>query len=273
MTGAQLKNTFTAIGEVDAAIAPSTLALYFTTNHRQLVYFVISTTHRMVLFLGKYALHHIYSDEDWCSTLRQVFEKDELLRLKYHKTVFAADTFYELVPDEFLYLVERTNVHVETYAPMRLSIISKRNTLLEETLLSFFPRMEYRHINYSLLQRLPACLDDTTHKLFVQVSDAYFDVLFFDEHKVVRFMNRYTYRADTDFIYFLLLCAEELKFDRENSELVLIGEVDIQSRIYDLCYRYFRHITFIQKPESIHFSKAFDMFPKHLHFSLYNFAL
>ena len=106
----------------------------------------------------------------------------------------------------------------------------------------------------------------------MNVSQSYLDIVRFDGEKKLKLMNRYDYQAATDFIYFLLLCAEELKIDRESTELVLIGEVDIQSKIYDLCHRYFRNISFIAKPEAVNFTKAFDAFPKHLHFNLYNLS-
>jgi hypothetical protein len=113
-------------------------------------------------------------------------------------------------------------------------------------------------------------LSDAEPKLFVNVSLKYFDTIYFRDSQHLQLMNRYKYRADTDFIYFVLLCCEELKLDRESTELVLIGEVDIQSKIYDICYRYFRNIRLIQKPDNLHFSKAFELYPKHLHFNLYN---
>jgi preprotein translocase subunit SecA len=95
-------------------------------------------------------------------------------------------------------------------------------------------------------------------------------VLAFNEAGNLQIMNRYDFKTQTDFIYFLLLCCDQLNIDREKTELVLSGEVDIESKIYDVCYRYFRFISFIRTPENLHFSRAFDIFPKHLHFNLYN---
>jgi hypothetical protein len=135
-----------------------------------------------------------------------------------------------------------------------------------------FSNAELLHLNSTYLHLLPEYLVKSTEKLFVNVSQSYLDIIRFDGERKLKLMNRYDYQAATDFIYFLLLCAEELKIDRENTELVLIGEVDVQSKIYDLCHRYFRNINFIAKPEAVNFTKAFDVFPKHLHFNLYNLS-
>lgn len=273
MTGAQLKNSFTSVGEVDASVLPSTLTLHISANYHQLVYFILSNVHRQVIFFGKYALHHIKAEEDLCEAIRSIKQKDELLNLKFGNVIFAADSIYELVPDDFLFLTDQLNSDVESLTSLQLSLVSPKNRLLQQTISTLFNNHSWRHMNHSLLSRLLRNMDDTTDKLFVQVGNDYLDIVRFNEQKNVQLMNRFTFQAANDFIYYLLLCADDLKIDRNKTELVLIGEVDIQSKIYDLCYRYFLNISFIQKPDNVHFSKAFDMFPKHLHYSLYNFAL
>lgn len=273
MTGAQLKNSFTSVGEVDASVLPSTLTLHITANFQQLAYFILSNVHRQVIFFGKYALHHIKTEVDLCETIRSIKQKDELLNLKFGSVVFASDNNYELVPDEFLFLTNPLNSDIESLSTLQLSVVSRKSELLQKTAFELFSNCHWKHMNISLLKKLVGYMDDTTDKLFVQVGNDYLDVLRFDEQKQIQLMNRFSFQAANDFIYYLLLCANDLKIDRNKTELVLIGEVDIQSKIYDLCYRYFLNISFIQKPENIHFSKAFDLFPKHLHYALYNFAL
>ena len=116
----------------------------------------------------------------------------------------------------------------------------------------------------------PESLEKGQQKIFANIEQYHFDVLAFSENSTLQLMNRYEFKTQTDFIYFLLLACEKLNIDREKTELVLCGEVDIQSKVYDVCYRYFRFISFVRKPERMNFSKAFDIYPKHLHFNLYN---
>jgi hypothetical protein len=82
--------------------------------------------------------------------------------------------------------------------------------------------------------------------------------------------NKYEYHTPADFIYFVLLVADQFAIDREQTELVLLGEVNTNSQIYEITYRYFRHVTFQGKPSQISFARVFEQFPKHLHFNLYN---
>lgn len=270
MTQAQLKNAFSYIGEVDAALAPSTLHLKIAVNDYSLRYFILSQTHRQVMFFGNYALHNLTNETELCERVERMVERDEILQLKFGQVTIGIDTPYSLVPAAFSAILPLAAAEVsQTFAAVGLEL---RYTMpaVAGTLKRFYPEASLSHVAATYINIFPEWLDDTTNKLWVNVAEGYFDVVRFNEQRSVHFVNRFTFKTATDFIYHLLLCAEQQHCDREVTELVLCGEVDIQSRIYDMCYRYFRNISFAQKPEHIHFSKAFDMFPKHLHFQLYN---
>lgn len=269
MTSAQLKNSFSFIGEMDSAVLPSTLELKICAGPQWVRYFVISKTHRQVLFFGHYTLHHINTEAELADRVVRIFEKDEILQLKFDSVQVAYDVPYALVPQEFSVFVQEPGQLIQPFQN-GFHLLYYSPTVLSDTLQRLFSRTQSKHINTSFVYLLPDALYDTVDKLFVNVSSEYVDVVRFDANKQLQLMNRYGYKDAKDFIYFVSLCCEDLKIDREVTELVLIGEVDIQSRIYDLCYRYFRNISFIGKPEHLTFAKAFDLFPKHLHFNLYN---
>ena len=98
----------------------------------------------------------------------------------------------------------------------------------------------------------------------------YVDILVFKEGKKLHYFNRFIYQTETDFIYYLLLVCDESKINREQVYLVFSGEVNINSKLYDIAFRYFLHISFFKSSSSIVFAKAFDTFPKHLHLFLYS---
>ena len=268
MTSAQIKNAFNSIGEVDAGLAPANLVLKITFSNDALRYFVVSRTHQQVIFFGNYTLHNINNTAELVQRIEKIFERDEILQLPFAKVLLGINTNYTLVPDEFSFMINRlehlTNPVgkseiVFECAPQLLTVFTKQ-----------YPACEVLHINTQLVHLLPSYNVDNTPRLFINVGPDYLDILFFEPNGQIKLMNRYTYEAATDFIYFVLLCCEELGINRETTELLLLGEVDIQSKIYDLCFRYFRNIGFIQKPDYVNFTKAFDIFPKHLHYNLYN---
>jgi len=265
---AQVKNSFSSIGEVEASVSPSALVLKLSVTNSSMRYFVLSQTHQQIIFYGDYTLHHVANASELAQRIQKIFEKDEILQLPYSEILIALDEKYSLVPTEFSFMINRNEQLTQQCAGTE--IVFESAEAITQSLKKLFGNAEFLHLNSTYFNLIPEYLTDSSEKLFVNVSQSHLDIIYFDSEKKLKLMNRYDYQAATDFIYFLLLCADELKIDRENIELVLLGEVDIQSKIHDLCYKYFRNISFIQKPETINFTKAFDVFSKHLHFNLYN---
>lgn len=269
VTAAQIKNSFTSIGEIESAVAPSYLLLKLSVTKNALVYFVLSKTHNQIIFYGNYTLHHVNTAAELAERVEKLFERDEILQLNFSEVLVGVDSRYSLVPAEFSFLknFQQQSQHSEE---LNLDLVYADDDVVKNTLNRLFRNIHFSHLNFTFLQSLRAYLLESTDKLFVNLSAEHLDIIRFDEEKNLQLMNRYNFSAASDFIYFVLLACEDLKIDREKTELVLSGEVDIQSKIYDMCYRYFRNISFITKPEGILFTTAFEMFPKHLHFNLYN---
>jgi hypothetical protein len=270
MSSAQIKNAFISIGEIDPIILPGTLALKLGLSNRYIRYFVQSLTHNQIIFFGEYTLHHIETVQDLCLRLERIFEKDDVLQLAFSKALVALDGAYSLLPSAFATPQNLANRFNQPIERMGLDIAFEADEQLTAKVSSLFNNARFVHINSSLPVSFSDSLETGQQKIFANIEQYHFDVLAFNETGILQIMNRYEFKTQTDFIYFLLLCCEQLGIDREKTELVLSGEVDIQSKVYDVCYRYFRFISFMRKPQDIHFSRHFDTFPKHLHFNLYN---
>ena len=268
MTTAQIKNSFKSIGEIEATVAPSSLVLKLSFTNASLRYFVLSQTSHQIIFWGDYTLHNISSDIELANRVEKIFEKDEILQINYSKILVGLDDTYSVMPTEFSFLINQEEQQSQNLGDTELVYQTSEKIL--QTIKRLFPKAELLHLNSTYLHTLPKYLNESTEKLFLNVSHSHFDLVRFNGDKKLRLMNRYPYQASSDFIYFVLLCCEELKINREETELVLMGNIDSESGIYDLCLRYFRHLSFIQKPEAVNFTKAFENFPKHHHFNLYN---
>lgn len=269
VTTAQLKNAFTGIGDVDASLLPASLTLKVAVSNAAIRYFVLSQTHGQVIFFGNYSLHHVNKADELAYRMEKVAERDEILQLPFGKTYVGIDTPYTLAPAELAFMLKNYSQLSQNFDSQQTELIYDYSYEVKNMAERLFRNPQLMHLNSTFLRLLPASLDGAD-RLFVNVSPNHSDVFRYSEDRKLQFMNRFEFQTAADFIYYLLLFSEDFKIDREKTELVLAGEVDIQSKIYDLCYRYFRNIAFIQKPENVHFSKAFDMFPKHLHFNLYN---
>ena len=82
--------------------------------------------------------------------------------------------------------------------------------------------------------------------LFAHVHGFQMDVLALEEGKPVLF-NSFEFQSPEDFLYYLSFAYEELKFDRESTPLYLLGEIEEGSAIHQLCFKYIRNISFLER--------------------------
>lgn len=271
MVAGKLKNSFSSIGEIDNTVLPSTLQLKITFSKNHLRYFVVSNTHARVLYFGDYTLHHVTDNEQLAERLQKIYEKDEVLQLPFAEVLIGLNTAYSLLPLDFSFMKKENDL-------LQSCVAANTNIAFEteEEVLAVFPKLFKRskviHLNSTLLHLLPNYLNDNPEKVFVNVQPYQLDVILFRPDRSLVMMNRFDYKTETDFIYFLLLCCDELKVNRETTELVLMGEVSENSKIYDVCYRYFKIIQFIKPASEISFAKEFTNFDRHRYFTLYNLS-
>ena len=270
MSSAQIKNAYISIGELDSSIPPNSLLLKVAISQQYIRYFVQSVTHSQIIFFGEYTLHHVETLADLCQRLERIFEKDDVLQLSFYRTIVGLDGAYSLLPTAFASGQSEQGHFKQDISGLGLTLDFEADGALTQKIDALFRNYSIVHLNSALLTCFASTVEKGEQKIFANIEQFHFDVLAFNEQGNLQIMNRYEFKTKTDFIYFLLLCCKQLNLDHEKTELVLSGEVDIQSKVYDACYRYFRFISFIRKPEHIHFAKALETYPKHLHFNLYN---
>jgi hypothetical protein len=133
-----------------------------------------------------------------------------------------------------------------------------------------FSQIEHYHSGSSLINKLSQEDLAKPDKLFINIQSENIEIVYFDDNGGLRIYNRYEYKAYQDYIYFVLLVADEMKINREEVRAVLMGEVSQDSQLYEMTQRYFRNISFIAQPTDMQFSRAFSEYPKYFNYPLYN---
>ncbi len=275
VTVSQIKNTFNSVGRLDTAIPPASLVLSLSIAPDAIRYFIHSHSHQQVLFYGNYQLHHVEDDADLANRLQKIVENDEALQLAYYKVFVGLDSAYTLVPDELTFV--DNNPHIipmhQALPDAGLGLHFGISPYLQYKIRERFPAAQVVHQASAFLRFLPQLPAAIQGAVFVNIHGSYFDVIRFTPAGALQIMNRYDFKTQNDFVYFLMLCCSQLNIDRETNPLVLMGEVDMQSQIYEMCYKYFRYLSFVNPPEGLHFAKEFEAYPKHQHFNLYTLGL
>jgi hypothetical protein len=109
-------------------------------------------------------------------------------------------------------------------------------------------------------------------RLFVNTRNNFLDIAILDGRKLL-FFNTFKYQSKEDFIYFVIFVFEQLQLNPEEIELILMGTIDKNSRIFDTIYKYVRNVSFQPKTEAFNYSYVFNEIHSHNFFNLINFEL
>ena len=268
---APARNFFNSIGIAADVQGNSTEELNLAIDLKYIRYFIVNTASHLVVFYGDYTLHGVSSMAELAAQLDAILTKDVFLNKAYKQVKVCWNSDFEIVPTPYFDIAD---VEAETAINPILNgeakfLFKKSNTVSQLLSQKFGTVVDY-HIGASMIEHIRSLTSTSSSTLYVNVSAEKMEVLYFDEMPSLRLYNRYEYRAYQDYIYYLLLAAEECKIDLEKTNVVLMGEVSQDSKLYEMTHRYFNSVSFIAAPSSIQFTVAFNEYPKHLNYLLYN---
>jgi hypothetical protein len=81
--------------------------------------------------------------------------------------------------------------------------------------------------------------------------------------------NSFSLNSIEDFPYFILFTFEQLQLDRDINKIVLLGNIDDQSDLYKLIYKYVRNVEFLEYDFKYQ-SEILNTIPKHQNFIVLN---
>jgi hypothetical protein len=245
---------------------------------------VINEAQNKFVALESYNLQNVFSSDALVTTLDQIIQTHAFLKTAYSSVCFAYDSHRStLIPEalydssnseayiQFNHAVEKENLILSD----QLKTIESRNiylfpSLLKAMLLRYYPNAQLRHHSSALLDGLAMLYkNESKPKLILHISLTHFEIILF-EGKHLRFYNTFRHQTTEDFIYYLLFVCEQLKLNPETLELVLIGEIEKNSAIYAILYKYVRHIRFGERPEAFGYSQPLNTIPKHFYSNLFS---
>lgn len=268
-TATHTRNFFNAIGDPADVRGDGTEHLKLSIDQRHIRYF-ISQANQSV-FYGEYALQSVTTEAELCEQLEIILDKDAFLSKDFSLVFILWSGGFEIVPTVF-YEEEETDdtSGVNNIMGGEARFLFEKNEGIAQLLRSKYPAALHYHSGAVLIETLRRHDLTQSQNLFVNVSAGRIEILYFDGSGALRMYNQYEYRSTQDYIYFVLLVADEMGINRAETHVVLMGEVSQDSQLYDMTTRYFRSVTFAKEPADRTFSAAFEGYPMHFNYPLYN---
>lgn len=119
----------------------------------------------------------------------------------------------------------------------------------------------------SLLSR-----SQTGRQLFLHFHGKGLDVIATDGKKLV-LMNSFQSSGIEDILYYVLFLCEQLDMNPDTVPVKLAGEIDMQSALYKLLYKYIRNLSLADRPGSAEYSYGFGELPPPYYYPLFSLSV
>lgn len=139
----------------------------------------------------------------------------------------------KILPSDFISYDQLSNGTVNVYVPL-VNI----NNYIYDT----FGAFTYKHYSTLFIEHLINLKAGLDSNMFVDVDENQFEIAVLKEQKLI-FYNTFSYSTKEDFIYYILFTAEQLQMNPETFPLVFSGLIDEDSELYEIAYKYVRHIS------------------------------
>jgi hypothetical protein len=234
--------------------------------------------------LESYHLQHALNSENLSKTLDELVGGHTLLKENFEDVYFAYDSPRATLVPEALFDAQQIRSYIQfnhiseandQVMSDQLKHLDTRNIYLlpenvQKAVTKLYPKARFRHASSSLLESLAMKYkNEPNAKLVVHVSLTHFEIILF-EGKHLKFYNTFRHQTSEDFMYYLLFVCEQLKLNPESLELILIGEVEKNSAIYSMLYKYIRNIRFGERPEAFSYCHPMNMMPGHFYCNLFS---
>jgi hypothetical protein len=141
---------------------------------------------------------------------------------------------------------------------------------LEQQFKELYTQLNISHYSSPLIEQVLLTNKHTvTTNVTVNVRAEGFEVLVVHSGKL-SFYNTFSYQTPEDFIYYLLFVFEQLKLNPETVNVELLGELEKNSAVYKIVYKYIRNIKFGDRPGAFDYSFKISALPKQYYFSLFS---
>ena len=195
------------------------------------------------------------------SQLEENIKKNKWLSKKYSSTnITIRSKKYTIIPNLIYKNKDRKKYlelnHVKTeqldhlsdeVKPIESHIIYAISIAEQDIITTFFPKSKVKHFSSIYLPNILAKYKNNDGQtMIVNIDYMQMHITVIENSKLL-FFNIFEYKTVPDCIYFILFVCEQLEINTEYLQLEFMGDIKKDSKLYDLTYKYIRHVKFAKR--------------------------
>ena len=207
------------------------------------------------------------------------------LKLEYSSSCVSYKNFpTTLIPNELFdkekkhlyldFLCENTeNIKLDISKKINCTAVYSIEDKLSQTIQQIQPNIKEKNstiVKICQLIKQYSHIKEKTAFLFVYTNKININII---EKESLIFQNYFKISNETDVLYFILFCFEQLNLDPNSIELYLFGNIERGDENYSLLYKYIRNIKFGSNCNTLSFSEELKKVSNHKFFSLFSQVL
>ena len=219
------------------------------------------------------------------SDIIQLIGEDELLKSNFFSSTLSYSNFpSSIIPNKFYKkenektilefeneifdVMKRDNIH-QIDSKIAYSIPSE----LEDFISDIFPSIVEKNSTNIIIDQLINQGKTTNEKsVFAFIENKKVEIIILKNDKLC-FRNSFDFESETDLLYYVLFCFEQLKLYPEKTPLVLFGDVKKEDRNFNILYDYVRNVSFGNKAEKLTYPTEFSEIKNQEYFALFSQVL
>lgn len=221
-------------------------------------YCIKDTLDNRIILADNISIENISNPHQIESSLTKIFNETPALQTAFDEiTVLHNNNLLTFVPsvlfDENVlssYLQYNTKVFESDFFTYDTVSNYEMNTVyipyvnINNFLIDYFGSFNYRHSFSVLVKKVLDCSKNIDEpQLYIHVQKDNFQIVAVKNQKLLLF-NTFEYKTEQDFIYYILFTAEQLQLNPETVQVKLIGNINTESDLYKIAFKYIRNVSF-----------------------------
>lgn len=258
--------------------------LYVELSNNGLKHTILDTQSNTFIGIEEYRFTDIYNDYSLVEPLKEIISHNETYQNEFKAiTVAFVNNRSTLIPNAIFNADKLTNYHQfnfskqeedQFYADTLINLSAHNIYSIPDFITAAFSSLkniQFKHFSSALIESslIEAKREKALSLINVHILPSSFQVVVIKNQKLELY-NSFNYQSSEDFIYYLLFVLDQLNINNEEAIIKLTGEVEMNSVIYTILYKYIQTLKFGERPENLKFSYIFEETPKHFHHALFN---
>ncbi len=240
------------------------------------------------LLLEDYILNDTDVIDNLIQTLSQLFESHHLLHAGFWNSVkfVIKNLKFSLVPGnlfdkdqlpEYLKLgsdidLSQENIHYYKHIKTDAVAVFSADKKFATWLYSLYPNSTVHviHQGNALIEGILNYEDHDSGKSMYIFTDRDHLSIIITNNRKLEFYNKFAYNTAAEYFKYVAATFQLYNLDQQHSKVIVWGNINKDAANFKELYKYFKRVSFGDKPKFLNFNYMFDEIDDHQYFDLYN---